>query len=235
MGWVAEISRVLNLGLLPKDFYSLIEQHAGQRIADVLTLHARPPAPDVPPSYGGTLVAEAPPRVRRTQTVGPGIRSRRRSIAIRHVSEHRLVALIEIISPSNKDRRSSVADFVDKIVSALDANIHALVLDPFPPGKHDPYGMHAAIHQQLEVNDEPDPDDGPPDRDPYSLVSYAAEDGVKVYLEHVKAGGELPPMPLFFQFDRYVNIPLQSTYDAAYNAMPEFWREVLEGKRRVGS
>ncbi len=41
---------------------------------------------------GGIAVAEAPPRVRYTQTIGPTALALRRSLAIRHVSGHRLVA-----------------------------------------------------------------------------------------------------------------------------------------------
>ncbi len=38
-------------------------------------------------------------------------------------------------------------------------------------------------------------------------------------------------MPLFLNPDRYVNVPLEATYLAAYRGMPAFWREVLEGRQ----
>ena len=93
--WIAELNRALNAGLLPPGYYALAEQHAGRTIADVLTLHASPacqePLP-LPPATGGSAVAEAPPRVRRKHTVEPAAVARRRTLAIRHVSGHRLVA-----------------------------------------------------------------------------------------------------------------------------------------------
>src|SRR5581483_11046142 len=101
----------LNGGLLPSGYYALAEQHAGRAITDVLTLHASPVTPEplpLPPDTGGTAVAEAPPRVRHRQTIAPGALSRRRTLAVRHVSGHRLVALLEIVSPANKDRASHV-------------------------------------------------------------------------------------------------------------------------------
>ena len=49
--WNNELSNALNGGLLPPDYYALTEQHAGLRIADVLTLHA-PPREEPPPSEG---------------------------------------------------------------------------------------------------------------------------------------------------------------------------------------
>jgi hypothetical protein len=53
---------------------------------------------------------------------------------------------------------------------------------------------------------------------------------VDVYLEHLAVGGVLPEMPLFLRPDRYVNVPLEATYQAAYGGMPAFWRDVLEGR-----
>jgi hypothetical protein len=41
-------------------------------------------------------------------------------------------------------------------------------------------------------------------------------------------------MPVFLNDERYVNVPLESTYAAACDGMPAFWREVLEGKRSLG-
>ena len=63
----------------------------------------------LPPITGGITVAEAPPRTRRKQVIEPVALARRRSLAIRHVSGHRLVALLEIVSPANKDRADHMA------------------------------------------------------------------------------------------------------------------------------
>src|SRR5262249_35501184 len=148
----------LNSGLLPAGFYALAEQHAGRNIADVLALHASPTEPlplPLPPATGGLVLAEAPPKVRRRQTVEQGVLALRRSVAIRHISNHRLVALIEIVSPANKDRAESVDEFVAKSVSALRVGVNLLVVDLFPPSLHDPHGMHGAIRQRLEDSDEP--------------------------------------------------------------------------------
>jgi hypothetical protein len=38
-------------------------------------------------------------------------------------------------------------------------------------------------------------------------------------------------MPLFLHSDRYINVPLESTYLASYRGMPAFWRDVLEGRQ----
>ena len=151
--------------------------------------------------------------------------TRRRSLAIRHVSGHRLVALIEIVSPANKDRARHVADFADKVESALNAGVHVLLIDLIPPGPHDRAGLHGVILQRLEDSDELD---DLPRTEPLTLARYVAEPPVEIYLEHVAVGDVLPDMPLFLTPDRYVNVPLEATYQAAYRGMPEFWRAVLE-------
>jgi len=62
---------------------------------------------------------------------------KKRIVAIRHVSRHRLVAVIELVSPGNKDSNSKYRSFVKKTRTLLEHKIHLLVVDPFPPtAKH---------------------------------------------------------------------------------------------------
>jgi hypothetical protein len=221
VAWIPEIQKALNSGLLPEGYYALAEQHAGppahEPVSERLLL---------PPATGGVAVTDTPPRTRRRHTVEPAALGRRRSLAIRHVSGHRLVALIEIVSPANKDRSSHVEEFVAKAVSALELGVHLLLVDLLPPGPHDPSGMYGAILQGLEQSDQPY--DVPADA-LATLASYAAGPVVDIYVEHVAVGASLPEMALFLRPDRYVNVPLEPTYQAAYGSMPAFWRRFLEG------
>jgi hypothetical protein len=227
--WVPEIQKALNSGVLPSGYYALAEQHAGLGIADVLTLHSSPNTGQLPYSAptGGVALADAPPRVRWRQTVEGSLLARRRTLAIRHVSGHRLVAILEMVSPANKDRPEHVEDFAAKVVAALDAGVNVVVIDLFPPGRHDPAGMHGAIHHKLEGPDETI--ESPVD-EPLSLIAYATGPKVEIFLERVRVGAALPDMPLFIRPDRYVNVPLESTYQMAYSGFPSFWRNVLEGR-----
>jgi hypothetical protein len=230
--WVAELRNALNGGLLPHGYYALTEQHAGRFVADVLTLHASrtnggPPPP--PPSSGGLSLVEAPPQVRRKLTGSETDRQRRRTLAIRHVTGHRLIALVEIVSPANKDRPEHVEDFAAKVLEALELGVHVLLLDLFPPGRHDPRGIHGAVWNHF--------DEGPydlPVAEPLTAASYAAGPPVEAYLEHLAVGGTLPDMPLFLRSDRYIKVPLEATYQAAYRGVPEFGRDVLEGRQPTG-
>jgi hypothetical protein len=157
--WIAELRNVLNGGLLPSGYYALSEQHAGKYITDVRTLHAEPRPPERPgPPSGGLAVAVAPPRVGRRLTLSAAARSRRKTLAIRHVSGDRIVALIEMVSPANKDRPEHVRDFLAKMEDALRYGIHLLLLDLFPPGPNDPVGMHGALWERLGGDLDPVPD-----------------------------------------------------------------------------
>jgi hypothetical protein len=234
VAWLPALQKALNGGLLPTGYYALAEQHVGRSIPDLLTLHASdagvdmPHDRELPPDTGGTDLMLEPPKVRSRHTINPSLAAKRRSLAIRHVSGHRLVALLEIVSPANKDRAASVDDFAAKVVSAIDMGIHVLVVDLLPSGKFDPSGMPGVIRQVLEDSDEPT---GSPSNEPLSIASYVAGPRVEVFLEFLAVGKPLPIMPLFLRPDRYINIPLEATYQEAYSGLPRFWRDVIEGKQ----
>jgi hypothetical protein len=222
--WITHLSDRLNGGLLPRGFYAMGEQYAGKIQTDVLTLHA---GDDAAVHGGGVAVlAEAPPRVSRKVAASEAafVRAARRTLVIRHVSGHRVVAVLEIVSPANKDRPASVADFAQKAQSALRQGVHLLVVDLFPPGLHDPRGIHEVIWDAYGDK----PDAPPPDKQ-ITLASYVAGPMPDAYLEFVAVGDALPAMPLFLDPETYVTVPLEPTCEAAYRGVPEIWREVLEG------
>src|SRR5437588_1850008 len=189
--WVMELRNGLNGGVLPAGYYALTEQHAGKYITDVLTLQAQPngESPTLPPDSGGLALAEAPPKVRRKLTSAGSLRRLRRTLAIRHISGHRLVALVEIVSPANKDRAEHVQEFVGKAVAALEQGIHLLLVDLFPPGRYDPAGIHGAVWEYFDNQ----PYDLPPG-EPFTLASYTGRSAPDLYLEHLAVGHELPEM-----------------------------------------
>ena len=76
-------------------------------------------------------VAEAPPRVSRTLPLAPSPTKLRRTLTIRHTSGHRIVALIEILSPGNKAAQGELRDFVRKANDAIRSRIHLAVIDLF--------------------------------------------------------------------------------------------------------
>src|SRR5262245_49595391 len=151
--WISEISRALNRGLLPSDYYALPEQIAAGFGPDVLTLQDhRSTSGDV--SNGGGIATapalEARPTTRFTaETDSEFYRRKKSSVAIRHSSGDRIVAMVEIVSPGNKSSRSAFRAFVDKACELLEYRVHLLLIDPFPPGPRDPQGVHAAIWAEV--------------------------------------------------------------------------------------
>jgi len=224
--WITHLKEALNNGALPKPYYAMSEQHYGKKVADVLTLTSREPLPRVP-ANGGVAVMP-PPKVARKITLRPPASQRhaRRTISIRHATTHTIVALLEVFSPSNKDRFKSVEAVCDKALAALELGIHLLHIDPFPPGLHDPIGLAAAVCQEFF-----DPDqlsDFPLPGKPLTLASYDAESLPDVYLESIAPGDVVPDMPLYLEPDMYIQAPLEATYQRAFRGVPEVWREELE-------
>jgi hypothetical protein len=228
--WIADLMGALNTGLLPEGYYALAEQVATRMQIDVLTL--RSPAGGVAPLpevHGGVSLAEAPPAVHLSLRPDPRHRPRRslrrgRHLVIRHISGHQGVALIEIVSPSNKDRRAHVRQLTEMVVGSLEAGVHVLLVDLLPATTHDPQGLHGAVWAQFDTT----PYAIPADR-PLTLASYAWDgEEPRAFLEPVAVGQPLIDMPLFLTADRYVNVPLEPTYLSAYRGMPEWWRRVLE-------
>ena len=85
--------------------------------------------------------------------------------------------------------------------------------------------MHGAILETIECSEDFLP---PPGNRPLTLASYAAGPEVEIYLEHTAVGEARTEMPLFLSPDRYINVRLEATYQAAYAGMPKFSRNVLE-------
>ena len=200
LAWTVELRNALNGGLLPQGYYALTEQHAGQRIPDLIARHGAAPEAEsasLRAPLGGLALAEAPPRVSHQSEMVPAPRSRRRTLAIRHVSGHRLVAVVEIVSPANKDRLEHIEELAGKIDSFLGAGIHAMMIDPFPVGLHDPNGLDAVIR---EFYCGPEGVGAPSIDSPPCVVSYCAALRIGIFSEPLEVGRELPVMPLFYVF-----------------------------------
>ena len=228
--WIIHLKEALNAGFLPGGYYALAEQHAGDIVPDVLTLQATDsPQLSFGDDSGAIAVAVRPPQVSRrvVATELSEYRLRRRTLAIRHSSGHRLVALVEIVSPANKDRPRSVKSFVDKVGSALSHGCHVLVADLFPPGRYDEDRLHGAIAFSTGCRDDLEL----PNDKPLTLSSYVALELIEGYVEALSVGEAIPDMPLFLTPDYYINLPLEATYATAYRGVPAVWRDVLEGRR----
>lgn len=216
--WVTAISRVLNGRALPGDHYALPEQDAGGYGPDVFTLRLRGTA-----GVGGPQTM--PPPTRFTATAPSDTARKRKSrVAVKHVSRDETVAVVEVVSPGNKDGRHAFRTFVDKAADLIERRIHLLVIDLFPPGPRDPDGVHAAIWGEVANQDF-----SPPDDKPLTLVAYEAAFPARAYIEPVAVGDPLADTPLFLVPGQFVSVPLEATYRTVWEGFPLRWREVIEG------
>jgi len=223
--WVLEIKRALKRGLLPEGYYVMAEQLGGDLGApDVLTLQAAGTNPESNGSLSGTVtLTETPPIVDARSTIARDPYARmQRTVVIRHTSDDRIVALIEVLSRGNKSSRHAIRSFLDKAVAALDGGVHLLLVDVHPPGPRDPNGIHAALMNEIGTEE-------------YLLssekcltvVAYAAGAVVEAFVGHFTVGGPIPKMPLFLTRENYIDVPLESAYMAAWEDVPPRYQEVL--------
>jgi hypothetical protein len=224
--WISAISDVLNTGLLPDDYYALPEQQAAGFGPDVLTLQdqAADASETNVPGASSTTALRARPQTRFTaHTDAEFYRRKKSSVVIRHVSGDRIVAIVEIVSPGNKASKHAFQAFVDKACELLEHRIHLLLIDPFPPSRRDPNGIHAAIWDVVED----DPFQLPPDKR-LTLVAYECDLNTRAYIEPIAVGDLLPSMPVFLQPNGCVEVPLETTYQTAFAVLPRRWKRVLE-------
>jgi Protein of unknown function (DUF4058) len=233
-GWIEEIKRTLNDGLLPADYYALAEQRASGIEADVLALQLSPrggPASAQTGDNGSSGLHLAPPKLRPTAETDVDFYRRKQScVAVRHVSGDELVAVVEIVSVGNKSSRRAITDFVQKTSALLAQRIHLLIVDVHKPGARDPNGIHGLIWEDFTGQQYAAPADKP-----LTAVAYEAEPSIRAYVMPLNVGDNLPDMPLFLQPNRCVELPLEATYLAAWKAVPRRWRDVIDPPSGAGS
>jgi hypothetical protein len=219
-GWTIEIRNTLNGGVLPDGYFAMADQRVSGPEPHVVALRLRSHEPT-----GGLVVAETPPRIKqaaRVETEAALYARKANRIAIRH-GLGRVVAMIEVISPGNKDSKHAIASFVAKAVEFLRNGIHLLVVDPFPPGPRDPDGIAQAIWDELVG--------GPlATRPTDALLTVAAFDAgepLTTYVDCPAVGDPWPEAPLFLAPGWYVNVPLEETYRASWAVTPRPIRDLL--------
>lgn len=224
--WTIAICDALNAGLLPTGYSALVEQHAGGLVPDVLALERRFSPGRSGESGGGTIMA-TPPKTSLVKTAKVALAARANRVMIRHRLGE-VVCVLEIVSPGNKSGRAALRAFVDKTVEFLRQGVHLLVIDILPPTTRDPGGIHKAIWDEIDE----EPFELEPDR-PLTLAAYVAGDlrtgrETTAYVEFVGVGTPLPDMPAYLDSTRYVPVPLEAAYQAAWTTCPADLRELVE-------
>ena len=256
--WAAELAKGLNNGLLPRPYYALAEPQTGFSVEDSddaaddgipEVWRDTPPRPARPDRREGDLLTLAAPA--RAVTTGAAANGEpdgwadvgeagepaaalvedltsdypTRRLSIRHASGHRVVALVEFASPGNRNSAAKVDLFAGKIEEALLGGVHVLLTDLFPPNGPAPNGLHGAVLARFGRTHEP-----PPGK-PLCCAAYRAGPVRRAYAEPLAVGDRPPTLPLFLTPDRHIPLDLAPSYAAAFDTVPWYWREVVEGTR----
>jgi hypothetical protein len=208
--WTVAICNAFNARQLPRGYFAMIEQKAGGPQPDIITRALTPP-PRQPPK---TRV------VARSEAAGYARKANR--VTVRY-PDGDVVAVIELVSPGNKDSRHAIRAFARKALALLQTGVHLLIVDLFPPSRRDPQGIHKVIWDR--VRDEPF--ELPPDK-PLTLAAYTGGTELVAYVEPVAVGDTLPDMPVFLTPDSYVPCPLEATYQTAWEQFPAPLKGPLE-------
>jgi hypothetical protein len=221
--WTIALSNTLNAGILPRDYFALVEQRVQGPIQDVLTLELSPPTQEPDDDAGGGLaVAAAPPHTHLTRRIESEIYAARANrITVRH-RHGNVVAVVEIVSPGNKSSRSAFRTFIEKSADLIQQGVHLLVVDLFPPGKRDPQGIHKALWDEFLEEDL-----DIPSNKPLTLAAYDAGPPQVAYVDFIAVKDLLPDMPLFLRPEFYVPAPLESTYQATWSPFPAALKGLL--------
>ena len=220
--WMYAIADALNDGLLPPNYFAASDQKMPPVGPDIVTLELGNSNGSANGWHGSNgrggvaTLSKTKPRVRHEMTWAPSIEDRkRRRLVIRHNSGHRIVSVIEIVSPANKSSSREFRDFIGKACEFLTSGIHVLIVDPFPPKTRDPRGVPDAVWKWL-VNER-----GPVIKpNARTMSSFVGAIPYKAFVEPFAVCDKLKKMPLFLTEFNYVNVPLEEAYMAAWKSYP---------------
>ena len=219
--WIIEIRRTLNGGLLPPGYSAETDQQVLNREPDIVAIASNGASPE-----GGVAVATAPPRARQVARIESesAIYARKANRLSIRLEDDTLVAIVEVLSPGNKDGKGAINSFKSKIVEFLQNGISVVLIDLFPPTRRDPQGIHQLIWDELTG----EPFEPPPADKPLTVAGYDAGGAITAYVDPVAVGDALPDVPLFLAPGWYINIPLEQTYSRSWSLGPKSIRDLFE-------
>jgi hypothetical protein len=200
--------------VLPEPYFAAPGVHLGTLYeVDVGTY--REPSPDSPNDSAGesglALATYSPPKP--TVTLEPRLPNQDVYEVRIYDSRRnrRLVAAIEIVSPSNKDRPETRATFVSKVATLLKPNICVSIVDVVSTSD---FNLYAVLMDFLQSTD-PDLGDDPPSMYAVTLrLRYENHRRLMDNWYHSLAIGQtLPTLPIWLKETWAISLDLEQSYE----------------------
>jgi hypothetical protein len=222
-GWAFVMAQRLNAAILPKGFESEQQVHRGTSVEiDVATYEDDRNLGAFAPNgtNGGiatlprTYAPPAPPIRGEVSFTDPDLFEVQ---IYKDDGGWKLVAAVELISPSNKDRKSHRRSFATKVASYLQKGVSVATVDVVTSRQAN---LHESLVELLDLNGEFDW------HSPAGLSAIAyrvAREEEKIHLEvwpfPLTLGDDLPTIPLWIEPNHAVPLELELTYTTAYSAL----------------
>jgi hypothetical protein len=226
LDWLCRLKGALN-SVLPSSYYALVEQPLNDAGTDSLALplylaggDKHPIQPFDDDSHASIKMTQ--PIARHTGSVSHYYLRKQRSIAIRQANEDKLMSVVELLSPCIKNTLMANTQFIKKVTAFLRNGVHVSIIDPIVPTSVVPHGIHTAIW-----NDYGDSKWELSASEPLAVITYECNVDTEFYLEPFAVGMNIPTMPVFLIPGGHFEVPLEETYNDAFQAVPARWRDVI--------
>jgi hypothetical protein len=209
--WANAIVGWLNRNVLPEHYWAIPQVHVGARVEiDAATFRFR--EENAAPGNGLTTAVWAPPQAKLAAAVDFGDTDTF-EVQVREGDRRRLVAAIELVSPTNKDRATHRRDFAIKCASYLGQHVSVIVVDVVTERRDN---LHGELMQLLDLPAELlEAGAFPLYAVAYRLKVQEEQQRLELWPEELRVGTGLPTLPLWIGEDEAVPLDLEASYAAA--------------------
>lgn len=210
--WASAIASLLNRDLLPADYFAMPQVTAGGRVEiDVATLRQ-----GTTTSSGDVGTAAWAPPALSAAIEFTHLDSYEVQV-LQQLGGPRLVAAIELVSPSNKDRPGHRQAFAVKCAAYLQRGVSVVVVDVVTERSAN---LHDELVNLLRLGDALRWSSA---SGLYALAyrtaAAEAEDRVEVWPEVLSVGQPLPTLPLWLEVDLAVPLNLEESYQTTCESL----------------
>jgi uncharacterized protein DUF4058 len=213
--WATVIADTLDR-TLPRRFFAEVNAHLGAQVAADVAEFERPPEDEDEPSSNGpgggvAVQTYAPPAA---AMVAPAVFPDDLEVQVRDARDDaRLVAVVELVSPRNKDRPDARRAFGAKCAAYLQRGLGVIVVDAVTTRQAN---MHNELVRLLEWGDRFQmPAEASLAAVAYRPVRRGDANEIDIWTVPLAVGGALPVLPLALLGTRAVPLDLEATYSEA--------------------